>query len=126
MNNLEKLLEQYEKGKEMGLYHMLSCDFPCHACQAKNFCDAHEYECMETRARWLLQEYVEPDSWEKIEADATKKPYDYWGCYGAKCKECPAVFDKFIKPHEYYAVGNCQKAQTCDIVRRCKALAGVE
>ena len=124
MNNLEKLLEQLENGERLTLLSVLngsctSCPFTCD-------CKSPVVSCVELRARWLLQEYEEPDSWEKINEDANKTPSEYWNCYGAICTECPAVFDKFVRPNEYYGVNNCQQAQICDIIARCKALAGVE
>jgi hypothetical protein len=65
---------------------------------------------------------VEPsDSWERIEADAKKDPCDYFGYAGKPCRDgdvCPA----YVTENGY----ECDKCKVIDLVRRCKALAGVE
>lgn len=58
-----------------------------------------------------------PDSWERLEKDAKKDACEYFG-YGPgsiynKCTSCPAYGD------------DCGPAMAQDIVRRAKALAGV-
>lgn len=124
MNNLEKLLQDgSEKGTtEEVLFYVMGCDL-CERCLARFFCETEEGKaikgCAEVRARWLLQEYVEPDSWEKIEADAKKGTIGYWDCL-ADCDRCD------IKPYERYGIEGCGVAKACDLVARCKKLAGVE
>lgn len=131
MNNLEKLLQDSkEKGcAEKDLLFVMSRG-DCPNCPALSFCKSEKGKaakgCAETRARWLLQEYVDPDSWEKIEADAKLLSCEYWKCCGMSCYECPAYFNGFIKPKEFYGVGSCDKAKACDLVARAKKLAGVE
>lgn len=133
MNNLEKLLQDYENnGRYKSIVDILNLSTSCEECLAKGSCLKGVLPCSVNRARWLLEEYTEPDSWEKIEADAKKKMNEYWKCEGISCINCPAVFDKFIKPYEYYDTDGfsvfdmCTNAQKCDIIARCKKLAGVE
>ena len=61
-----------------------------------------------------------PDSWEKLEKDAANDPCAYFGMdRTCSCKWCPAKSD----------VDNllmCHVVMTRDLVRRAKALAGVE
>lgn len=130
MNNLEKLLEQHQNGECEPLFGVMNQGLSekCSLCPLDgNVCTSmEELGCAETRARWLLAEYVEPDSWEKIEADAMKKPLYYWGCNEIdSCGDCPAKIDGET-PKDRYGVVFCREAQQLDIVRRCKALAGVE
>lgn len=56
------------------------------------------------------------DSWELLEADAEKKPCGYLGYPGRCDASCP-YFD---------GARDCSAAMALDIVRRAKALAGVE
>lgn len=67
-----------------------------------------------------------PDSWERIEEDLSKSYTEYWGCRNVMCNHCPAEIDG-KKPHERFdgCSHNCVSAMRRDIVRRCKALAGV-
>lgn len=127
MNNLEKLLQDYENnGRYKSIVDILNLSTSCEECIAKSSCLKGVLPCSVNRARWLLEEYVEPDSWEKIEADAKKTAYEYWKCCDKLCSRCPAVFDGSITPLAHYGVDDCYKAQACDLVARCKKLAGVE
>ena len=56
-----------------------------------------------------------PDSWERLEADASKTTCGYFGHSGDSCACCPAT--------SFHDACNLAKAK--DIVRRAKALAGV-
>ena len=131
MNNLEKLLKQYENGEVRALSSLFA-DKPCKECPAESYCNNVDGGCFENIASWLLQEYVEHDSWEKIEEDATKMYSDYWKCADIDCDTCSAVFKGFLKPYEYYDTDGfsvaikCANAQKCDLVSRAKKLAGVE
>ena len=59
-----------------------------------------------------------PDSWERLENDATKGLCGYFGMGSAVgCKGCPAYEDRF---------SSCQVFMARDIIRRAKALAGVD
>lgn len=70
--------------------------------------------------------HVEPDSWEKLERDARKEyASEYWGCGEASCWECPSKIDGET-PKVHYKSPSCILAARSDIVRRAKALAGVE
>ncbi len=58
------------------------------------------------------------DSWERLEEDASKEPCFYFGFEDKPCDDgagCPAN-----------KLGNCSKLKASDIIRRAKALAGVE
>ena len=56
-----------------------------------------------------------PDSWERLEEDAGKSPCEYFGFdEDETCGKCPA------------STKNCEQTMARDIVRRSKALAGVE
>lgn len=60
----------------------------------------------------------QPDTLERIEADAKKAFTDYWGCGDAECENCPAVVDG-KKPYERYLTTNgCLIAQKLDLLRR--------
>ena len=72
------------------------------------------------RADYLTHE--RPDSWERLEEDASKSYCSYWGCDGIPCYDCPAIVDG-KRPDERYDAPNCSEAVKSDIVRRAKALA---
>lgn len=62
--------------------------------------------------------HARPDSWERLEEDASKEPCFYFGYEDKLCGDgagCPAN-----------KLGNCSKLKASDIIRRAKALAGVE
>ena len=62
--------------------------------------------------------HTRPDSWERLEEDASKEPCFYFGFEDKPCDDgagCPAN-----------KLGNCSKLKASDIIRRAKALAGVE
>ena len=62
--------------------------------------------------------HKQPDTLERIEADAMKKFADYWGCGDVGCSECPAMVDG-KKPYERYENTNgCSIAQRLDLLRR--------
>ena len=62
--------------------------------------------------------HKQPDSLERIEADARKNSIDYWGCGDAECSCCPAMVDG-KKPYERYETTNeCRIAQRLDLLRR--------
>ena len=68
--------------------------------------------------RSLSLTHTRPDSWERLEEDTMKGSCAYFGFFGKPCNDgdgCPAN-----KP------GDCAKFKAVDIVRRAKALAGVE
>lgn len=66
-----------------------------------------------------------PDSWKQLESDANKDVVDYWGCAGRSCYACPAMIDGQT-PNGRYGCRSCKIAERLDIIRRAKALAGVE
>ena len=125
MNNLEKLIKDFEAGETLPLIGTFmmngeNCDF----CAAKEFCHSDESAEMggaNTRAYWLLMEYVEPDSLEKIAADAKKSYIGYWGCQGFCCQDCPAVIDGET-PSERFSGYGCDRAMAFDVFRRLNAL----
>ena len=62
--------------------------------------------------------HARPDSWEQLEEDASKEPCFYFGFEDKPCGDgagCPAN-----------KLDNCSKLKASDIIRRAKALAGVE
>ena len=62
--------------------------------------------------------HIAPDSWERLEEDASKEPCFYFGFEDKPCDDgagCPAN-----------KLGNCSKLKAKDLIRRAKALAGVE
>ena len=70
----------------------------------------------ELKPAWLT--HAEPDSWERLDGDAVKGACEYFGFLGKPCNDgdgCSAN-----KP------GDCAKFKALDIIRRAKALAGVE
>lgn len=70
-----------------------------------------EGACVETFAMPWLWRVVQPDSWERLEADATLLPHDYL-----------TIKDASDKRYGTEAL----TAMTTDLVLRAKALAGVE
>lgn len=66
--------------------------------------------------RCLSVTHARPDSWEQLEEDAAKDPCAYFGHRDKPCDGCPA---------EDFEV-NCSKLKARYILRRAKALAGVE
>ena len=54
---------------------------------------------------------------ERIEEDATKDFWDYWGCGYASCKECPALIDGKT-PKDHYHTDSCEYAKVLDLLRR--------
>lgn len=65
----------------------------------------------------------EPDSQERIDGDALKGEYEYWGCNGVECTRCPSLVDG-KKPKERYGVLWCSEAKTLDLLRRQRELDG--
>lgn len=59
----------------------------------------------------------EPDTIERIRADAVKNFDKYWGCEGVCCSDCPAKVDG-KKPYERYGTEVCGTAMLKDVVRR--------
>lgn len=69
---------------------------------------------------WSVKEVKrqEPDTLERIEADAEKELHNYWGCGDTYCSECPAMVDG-KKPYERYETTNgCAVAQRLDLLQR--------
>lgn len=65
----------------------------------------------------------EPDTQERIDADALKDMYEYWGCTGIGCNKCPALVDG-KNPRHRYGVDWCYEAITLDLLRRQRELDG--
>ena len=61
--------------------------------------------------------HKQPDSLERIEADAEKTTRDYWECYETDCCSCPARSDG-KNPRERFGAGRCQTAMTLDLLYR--------
>lgn len=125
MNNLEKLIKDFETGETLPLIGtFMASGESCGLCAARTFCNSSESDemgCADTRAYWLIMEYVEPDSIEKIQADAKKRFTDYWGCIDCCCQDCPAMVNGKT-PDERFNVDNCCQAHSLDIHRRLSEL----
>lgn len=65
----------------------------------------------------------EPDSQERIDRDAMKGEYEYWGCTGSECHNCPALVDG-KKPNQRYGILWCGCAMRLDLMRRQRELDG--
>ncbi len=65
----------------------------------------------------------EPDSQERIDRDAMKGEYEYWGCTGSECHNCPALVDG-MKPSQRYGILWCGRATRLDLLRRQRDLDG--
>lgn len=63
--------------------------------------------------------HTRPDSWERLEEDAVKEPCDYFGVECDEDKGCSGC------PHLHEG-RDCAIALQADLIRRAKALAGVE
>ena len=61
--------------------------------------------------------HKQPDTLERIEADAMKMFDGYWGCGDAECYCCPVEVDG-KKPYDRYGTDSCAKAQRLDLLRR--------
>lgn len=86
----------------------------CCVCLVGEDCVYSGEECARAIKQWLESEYVEPDSWEKLEADADKPTAcRYWGYNNKSCADCT---------HDNL----CNRDRLLDIVDRAKKLAGVE
>lgn len=86
----------------------------CWSCKFKdNYCSCGECRC---DREWLKAEYVEPDSWEKIEYRAALDMTDY-------CRTILKWDEIKIWSSTYHQMHN---AVANDIINRCKKLAGVE
>lgn len=67
----------------------------------------------------------EPDTQERIDADARKDYTEYWHCGSALCSDCPAVIDGKL-PRDRYDCVHCGNAQRLDLLRRQRELDGRE
>lgn len=77
---------------------------------------------------YLTRDEPEPDTLQKIECDFTSPFYDYWGCAGYTCENCPHKLIDGHEPTDYFDhdVANCEDAKMLDTIRRigafCKEL----
>lgn len=65
--------------------------------------------------------HKEPDTQEKIDADALKDVWEYWGCNGVGCSKCPALLDGKT-PRERYGTECCSDSRNLDLLRRQREL----
>lgn len=70
-------------------------------------------------ASWLTHE--EPDTQERIDADAMKLRFEYWGCGLANCEYCSVKIDG-KKPKDWYGTDDCGQAKALDLLRRQREL----
>lgn len=75
------------------------------------------------RAMGRLYTHREPDTQERIDMDALKDVYEYWGFTGTGCSQCPALVDG-KKPKHRYGVIFCSDAMRLDLLRRQRELDG--
>lgn len=70
--------------------------------------------------KWPSEIYHgEPDTLERIEADAIKADAEYWGCVGVTtCKNCPALVNGESPDERYGVEGSCQSAMMLDLLQR--------
>ena len=61
--------------------------------------------------------HKQPDTLERIEEDARKELWHYWGCIGARCAECPALIDGKT-PRDHYHTVSCADAKVLDLLHR--------
>lgn len=61
--------------------------------------------------------HTEPDTQERMDADAGNRASRYWKCFAVNCNDCPSLIDG-KRPSEYYGVGGCDLAKTLDLMRR--------
>lgn len=61
--------------------------------------------------------HKQPDTLERIEEDAVKDFWDYWGCGFASCKECHALIDGKT-PEDHYNTDSCEEAKVLDLLYR--------
>lgn len=66
--------------------------------------------------------HKKPDSWEQLVEDAESFICEYFGRTYKKCLGCPADNPNY---HPYDHPKDCYEAKTQDIIRRAKALAGI-
>ena len=71
--------------------------------------------------------HKEPDTLERIKADAIKEDAEYWGCVGVTtCKNCPALVNGESPDERYEVEGSCQSAMVLDLLaRQRKVLEGM-
>lgn len=71
--------------------------------------------------------HTQPDTWGRLEEDAKKSSYEYWGCEGIMCGKCPEVLKKGrAMPKKRYGTETCVEAKCIDILHRAKVLADLE
>lgn len=79
---------------------------------------------------WIRPEcltHTQPDTWERLEEDAKKRSFEYWGCEDIMCDECPEVVKKGrAMPKERYGTEKCSEAMCIEIFHRAKAIADRE
>lgn len=61
--------------------------------------------------------HKQSDTLERIEADAKKVFWDYWGCSDAICSECPVLIDGKT-PYDLYNASSCECSMVLDLLRR--------
>ena len=63
--------------------------------------------------------HKEPDTLERIKADAIKEDDEYWGCADlTTCRNCPALVNGERPDERYEVEGNCQNAMVLDLLAR--------
>ena len=102
-----------ESGKELYVSAIVNADAGLIQCSD----DDAVYEDYD--ARYLT--HTPPDTQERIDADARKSTFEYWGCGDAGCDHCPAKIEGKI-PRDRLDARNCEKAMLLDVLRRQREL----
>lgn len=95
-----------------------------HGCQVLTLLPDDDWDCcgvLHYSGKELT--HSEPDSMERIRADAQKQFVEYWGCYGVGCPECPAKVG-VMTPKERYAADDCVLAMKLDLISRTEEACG--
>lgn len=114
------LARVHERNVGRGRYGLRQC-CDSSATELRSGCEGGAKPCAEgarrdLKPKWLT--HTRPDSWEQLESEAVQDVCAYFGFLNKSCNDgdgCPAN-----KP------GDCAKFKVLDIIRRAKALAGVE
>lgn len=62
------------------------------------------------------------DTQERIDQDALKSSYGYWGCGSVPCEECPSMIDGKRPCVRYQCEDSCLDAMKLDLLRRQREL----
>lgn len=98
-----------ESGKELYVSAIVNADVGMIQC-SDNDAVYEDYD-----ARHLT--HTPPDTQQRIDEDARKSTFEYWGCGDAGCGHCPAKIDGKT-PAQRHNSPSCQIAKAIDLLRR--------